>query len=160
VIENSQRMGVELSDATDKYGKPSFISLPTSASFIDKQAQTLAQSLTGLQNADQMENYIKYRRNAVDGHTRTNTVPLPGQIGTNYTLQPLSKEIRKFYADEISKVMNQEFTARRIPSDTAIDVSFPQQETGPVAPPQSQPKSQPKPKARPSLADLKKQAGG
>jgi hypothetical protein len=166
VIENSQRMGVELSNATDKYGKPSFISLPTSASFIDKQAQTLAQSLTGLQNADQMENYIKYRRNAVDGHTRTNTVPLPGQIGTNYTLQPLSKEIRKFYADEIGKVMNQEFTARSIPFNPSIDVKFPQPEaapaaqparsTAPVAPPQAQPK----PKARPSLADLKKQAGG
>lgn len=150
VIENSQQMGRELSDATDKYGKPSFISLPTSASFVDKQAQTLAQALTGLQNADQMENYIKYRRNAVDGHTRTNTVPLPGQIGTNYTLQPLAKEIRKFYADEIAKVMNQEFTARRTPSDTKIDVKFPQ--AGPVAPPQ--------PKAKPSLADLKKQAGG
>jgi hypothetical protein len=107
-----------------------------------------------------MENYIKYRRNAVEGHTRTNTVPLPGQIGTNYTLQPLAKEIRKFYADEIGKVMNQEFTARRTPSDTAIDVRFPQPEAGPVAPPQAAPKSQPKPKARPSLADLKKQAGG
>ena len=49
--------------------------------------------------------------------------------------------------------MSQEFTARRTPSDTAIDVKFPQPEAGPVAPP--------KPKAkRPSLADLKKQAGG
>lgn len=156
VIENSQQMGRELSAATEKFGKPSFISLPTSASFVDKQAQTLAQTLTGLQNADQMENYIKYRRNAVEGHTRTNTVPLPGQIGTNYTLQPLSKEIRKFYADEIAKVMNREFTARRTPSDTAIDVKFPEPTApaGPVAPPQS------KPKAKPSLADLKKAAGG
>ena len=161
VIENSQRMGTELSQATDKFGKPSFISLPTSASFVDKQAQTLAQTLTGLQNADQMENYIKYRRNAVDGHTRTNTVPLPGQIGTNYTLQPLSKEIRKFYADEIGKVMNQEFTARRTPTDSSIEVSFPQSEAAPAARP-SAPVAPPKaqPKARPSLADLKKQAGG
>jgi hypothetical protein len=156
VIENSQRMGIELSDATEKFGKPSFISLPTSASFVDKQAQTLAQTLTGLQNADQMENYIKYRRNAVEGHNRTNTVPLPGQIGTNYTLQPLSKEIRKFYADEIGKVMNQEFIARRAPTDTAIDVKFPE----PTSPAQSGPVAPPKPKARPSLADLKKQAGG
>jgi hypothetical protein len=160
VIENSQRMGAELSQATDKFGKPSFISLPTSASFVDKQAQTLAQTLTGLQNADQMENYIKYRRNAVDGHTRTNTVPLPGQIGTNYTLQPLSKEIRKFYADEIGKVMGQEFTARRTPTNAEIDVKFPEPEAGPVAPPRAAPKSGSAPKARPSLADLKKQAGG
>jgi hypothetical protein len=160
VIENSQRMGNELSEATDKYGRPSFISLPTSASFVDKQAQTLAQTLTGLQNADQMENYIKYRRNAVEGHNRTNTVPSPGQIATGFVAQPLSKEIRKFYADEIGKVMGQEFTARRVPSDTAIDVKFPQPEAGPVAPPQAAPKSGSAPKARPSLADLKKQAGG
>jgi hypothetical protein len=158
VIENSQRMGIELADATTNFGKPSFISLPTSASFVDKQAQTLAQTLTGLQNADQMENYIKYRRNAVDGYTRTNTVPSPGEIGTKYTLQPLAKEIRKFYADEIGKVMNQEFIARRVPTDAAIDVSFPQPEAGPARP--SAPVAPPKPKARPSLADLKKQAGG
>jgi hypothetical protein len=160
VIENSQRMGNELSEATEKYGRPSFISLPTSASFVDKQAQTLAQTLTGLQNADQMENYIKYRRNAVEGHTRTNTVPFPGQIATGFIAQPLSKEIRKFYAGEIGKVMGQEFTARRVPSDTAIDVQFPQPEAGPVAPPRAAPKSGSAPKARPSLADLKKQAGG
>jgi hypothetical protein len=160
VIENSQRMGNELSEATEKYGRPSFISLPTSASFVDKQAQTLAQTLTGLQNADQMENYIKYRRNAVEGHTRTNTVPFPGQIATGFVAQPLSKEIRKFYAGEIGKVMGQEFTARRVPSDTAIDVQFPQPEAGPVAPPRAAPKSGSAPKARPSLADLKKQAGG
>jgi hypothetical protein len=107
-----------------------------------------------------MENYIKYRRNAVDGHTRTNTVPLPGQIGTNYTLQPLAKEIRKFYADEIGKVMNQEFTARRTPANAEIDVKSPEPEAGPVAPPRAAPKSGSAPKARPSLADLKKQAGG
>lgn len=160
VIENSQKMGNELSEATEKYGRPSFISLPTSASFVDKQAQTLAQTLTGLQNADQMESYIKYRRNAVDGHTRTNTVPLPGQIATGFVAQPLSKEIRKFYADEIGKVMNQEFTARRTRSDSEIDVKFPQPEAGPVAPPRSAPRSEPKPKDRPSLADLKKRAGG
>lgn len=160
VIENSQQMGRELTDATDKYGKPSFISLPTSASFIDKQAQTLAQTLTGLQNADQMENYIKYRRNAVDGYTRTNTVPSPGEIGTKYTLQPLSKEIRKFYADEIGKVMNQEFIARRAPTDTAIDVKFPQPEAATQPARSSAPVAPPQPKARPSLVDLKKQAGG
>jgi hypothetical protein len=160
VIENSQQMGRELSDATEKYGKPSFISLPTSASFIDKQAQTLAQTLTGLQNADQMDSYIKYRRNAVESHNRTNTVPSPGQIATGFVAQPLSKEIRKFYADEIGKVMGQEFTARQASFNPAIDVKFPQPEAGPVAPPRSAPRSEPKPKARPSLADLKKQAGG
>lgn len=152
VIENSQQMGREMSDAVEKHGKPAFISLPTSATFVDKQAQTLAQTLQGLQNADQMDEYIKYRRNAVEGHTRTNTVPLPGQIPTGFVLQPLSKEVRNFYGNEINKVMNEEYGARRTPSDTSIDVRFPQSAApaGPVAPP----------KAKPSLADLKKQAGG
>ena len=155
VIENSQQMGREMSDAVANHGKPAFISLPTSATFVDKQAQTLAQTLQGLQNADQMDEYIKYRRNAVENHNRTNTVPLPGQIGTGFTLQPLSKEIRNFYGKEINAVMEGEYRARRAPSDTAIDVKFPEPAApaaGPVAPP--------KPKAKPSLADLKKQAGG
>ena len=154
VIENSQQMGREMSDAVEKHGKPAFISLPTSATFVDKQAQTLAQTLQGLQNADQMDEYVKYRRNAVENHNKTNTVPLPGQIGSNYILQPLSKEIRNFYGEEINKVMNDEYRAKRTPSDTTIDVKFPQAAApaGPVAPP--------KPKAKPSLADLKKQAGG
>ncbi len=154
VIENSQQMGREMSDAVEKHGKPAFISLPTSSTFIDKQAQTLAQTLQGLQNSDQMEEYIKYRRNAVEGHTRTNTVPLPGQIPTGFTLQPLSKEMRNFYGNEINKVMNDEYRARQF----SIDVKFPEAAApaGPVAPPESKPK----PKAKPSLADLKKQAGG
>jgi len=107
-----------------------------------------------MQNADQMAEFIKFNNNAVEGHKSTNTVPLPGEIGTAFTRQPLSKEMRNFYGEEINKVMNDEYRARRTPSDTAIDVKFPQPAApaGPVAPP--------KPKAKPSLADLKKQAGG
>jgi hypothetical protein len=151
VIETSQQMGRELSEATEKLGKPSIISLPTASNFVDKQAQTLAQTLQSLHNADQMAEYIKYRKNAMEGHKQTNTVPLPGQIGTGFTMQPLSKEVRKFYADEINKVMGEEYTARRSQRDTNIDVKFPQPTApGPVAPP----------KSKPSLADLKKQAGG
>jgi len=99
-----------------------------------------------------MGEYIKYRKNAMEGHKQTNTVPLPGQIGTGFTMQPLSKEIRKFYADEINKVMGDEYTARRAPRDTNIDVKFPEAAAParPVAPP----------KSKPSLADLRKQAGG
>jgi hypothetical protein len=158
VIENSQQMGRELSDATEKYGKPAFISLPTSATFIDKQAQALAQTLQGMQNADQMAEFIKFNKNAVEGHKSTNTVPLPGEIGTAFTRQPLSKEMRKFYADEIGKVMGQEYGARSAPSPS-IEVRFPNAEPAKakaVAPPTAAPVK----KERPSLADLKKQAGG
>ena len=111
-IEMSQQIGREMTDAVDKVGKPSFISLPTSATFVDKQAQVMAQSLQGLHNADQMEQYLQYRKDAMKGHTQTNTVPMPGQIGSGYVGQPLAKEIRKFYGDEINKVMAAEYTAK------------------------------------------------
>jgi hypothetical protein len=102
-----------------------------------------------------MSEYIRYRKNAMEGHLQSNTVPLPGQIGTGFTMQPVSKSMRKFYADEINKVMGDEYIARRAPRDTNIDVKFPQPAaskpaSGPVAPP----------KSKPSLADLRKQAGG
>lgn len=158
VIESSQQMGRELADATEKFGKPAFISLPTASTFVDKQAQTLAQTLQSLHNADQMDAYIKYRANAMDGHKQTNTVPLPGQIGTGFTMQPLSKEVRKFYADEINKVMGNEYTARNAQRDTKIDVKFPQS-TPPAATPAAAKPVAP-PKSKPSLADLRKQAGG
>jgi len=158
VVENSQQMGKELDEATREFGKPSIISLPTSASFVDKQAQTLAQTLQGLQNADQMNEYIKFRNRAVDGHKATNTVPLPGEIGSAYSRQELPKEIRRFYGDEITKVMGNENTARK-ELNASIEVRFPNAEQKPlkaIAPPAKQEVK----KERPSLADLRKQAGG
>tara|TARA_R110000868_G_scaffold210517_1_gene460557 strand:- start:1584 stop:3143 length:1560 start_codon:yes stop_codon:yes gene_type:complete len=152
VIENSQTMGREMADGVDKYGKPSFISLPTSANFTDKQAQTIAQTLQGMQNADQLAEFIKFNNNAVEGHKSTNTVPLPGEIGTAFTRQPLSKDMRKFYADEIGKAMNDEYRARSQPS---IEVRFPSADSA-----NAPKKAVAPPSAKPSLADLKKQAGG
>ena len=131
VIENSQNMGREVAVATEKYGKPSFISLPTSASFVDKQAQVMAQSLQGMQNADQMDQYIQYRRNAMEGHRQTNTVPMPGEIGANYMKQGTPTAIRDFYSSEINKVMNQEYEAKR--SKTPAPTGQ-QQANGGVAP--------------------------
>jgi hypothetical protein len=157
VVENSQQMGKELDEATRLFGKPSIISLPTSASFVDKQAQTLAQTLQGLQNADQMGEYIKFRNRAIEGHKTTNTVPLPGEIGSAYSRQELPKEIRRFYGDEITKVMDNENTARK--EFNNIGVRFPNAEPNPtkaVAPPAKEPAK----KERPSLAELKKLAGG
>ena len=141
-IEISQQIGRETTEAVDKFGKPSFISLPTSANFVDKQAQVIAQSLQGLQNADQMEQYLQFRKQALQGHTQTNTVPMPGQIGSAYVSQPLSKEIRNFYGNEINKVMSSEFTAARPTVTTPVPVSTLEASTlppitpnAPVAPP-------------------------
>lgn len=130
VIENSQNMGREVAIATEKYGKPSFISLPTAASFVDKQAQVMAQSLQGMQNADQMDQYIKYRRDALEGHRQANTVPMPGEIGANYVKQDTSKAIRGFYSGEIEKVMNREYEAKKGSASAAGQ----QQAGGAVAP--------------------------
>jgi hypothetical protein len=131
VIENSQNMGRETADLASKYDKPAFISLPTSASFVDKQAQVMAQLLQGMQNADQMQQYIKYRDDALEGHRKTNTVPMPGQIGTSYLDQDTSKAIRKFYSEEIDKVMGGEYEARKSKAPARTGQ---QQASGAVAP--------------------------
>ena len=157
-IELSQQIGKELDEATREFGKPSIISLPTSATFVDKQAQVLAQTLQGMQNADQMAEYIKFRNHAIEGHKATNTVPLPGEIGSAYSRQELPKEIRRFYGDEITKVMGNEYTARKELSPS-LEVRFPNAEQKPtkaIAPPSKEPAK----KTSPSLADLIKQAGG
>ena len=143
-IEISQQIGRETTEAVDKFGKPSFISLPTSANFVDKQAQVIAQSLQGLQNADQMEQYLQFRKQALQGHTQTNTVPMPGQIGSAYVSQPLSKEIRNFYGNEINKVMSKEFTAPRPTVTTPVPVSTLEASTlPPLAPVPSAPVAAP-----------------
>ena len=157
-IELSQQIGRELDQAVTEFGKPSIISLPTSATFVDKQAQVLAQVLQGMQNADQMAEYIKFRNHAVEGHKATNTVPLPGEIGSAYSRQELPQEIRRFYGDEITKVMGNEYTARK-ELNASVEVRFPnavQQPPKAIAPPSKEPAK----KTSPSLADLIKQAGG
>ena len=111
VIEDSNQIGRETMDFVDKYGKPAFISLPTSASFVDKQAQMMAQSLQGLHNATQMENYIKYLRYAKDGYDKTNTVPMPGEVGARFTDQPISRETRRVFSEEINNVMGGSYQA-------------------------------------------------
>jgi hypothetical protein len=139
VIEDSNQIGRETMEFVDKYGKPAFISLPTSASFVDKQAQMMAQSLQGLHNATQMENYIKYLRYAKDGYDKTNTVPMPGEVGTNFTMQPISKDTRRVFSEEINKVMGGEFQAsQRKPDQPKTDQQPVSQEDKPkeaVAPP-------------------------
>jgi hypothetical protein len=150
VIENSQTMGREIAVATEKYGRPAFVSLPTSASFVDKQAQVMAQSLQALQNADQMDSYINYRKDAKKGYEETNTVPAPGEIGNNYLKQKTPQQIRDHYSNLINGVMDAEYVAKN-----ARPAAAPAQTTrasGPAAPPATP--------ARPSLADLKKKFGG
>jgi len=157
-IELSQQIGKELDAATTEFGKPSIISLPTSATFVDKQAQVLAQVLQGMQNAEQMDQYIKFRNYSLEGHKATNTVPMPGEIGSAYSRQELPKEIRRFFGDEITKVMSNEYAARKA-LNASVEVRFPNAEQQPpkaIAPPSKEPAK----KTSPSLADLIKQAGG
>lgn len=150
VIENSQTMGREIVNAERLHGKPAFISLPTSASFVDKQAQVMAQSLQALQNADQMDSYIKYRNDAKKGYEETNTVPAPGEIATNYLKQKTPQQIRDHYSNLINGVMDAEYVAKNTrPAAKPTDTTRASAPAGPAAPP-----------ARPSLSELKKKNGG
>jgi hypothetical protein len=99
-----------------------------------------------MQNADQMDQYIKYRRDALEGHRQTNTVPMPGEIGANYVKQDTSIAIRGFYANEIEKVMNREYEAKK---SSAPKPTGQKQASGAVAPAATTPAAKPNTPAKP-----------
>jgi hypothetical protein len=149
----SNEIGSEITKTVDQYGKPSFISLPTSVTFADPQSQFMIQLETLRQNRDMINAYAPYFEDTASVYDNAKTLPVPGTIGANFVNKDIFKDIRKNYADKIQQIVNTDFTNRsaRQAQPTAQPGA-----AGPVAPP----KAASKPKARPSLADLKKQAGG
>ena len=149
-IQFGNEVGSELSKTTDQYGKPSFISLPTSASFIDPQAQAMTQLAQHKQNAEQIAAYRKHFETSAQHYDETKTLPVPGSIGTAYLSKPIFNQIRDRWSNDISKIMEGEYVARGARQQpTARPEARP---SAPVAPPQTNKK--------PSLAELRRQAGG
>jgi hypothetical protein len=149
----SNEIGSEINKTVDKYGKPSFISLPTSVTFADPQSQFMIQLETLRQNRDMINAYAPYFEETAGVYDNAKTLPVPGTIGANFVNKDIFKEIRNNYADKIQQIVNTDFSNR---SARQAQPAAQPRAAGPVAPPQSETK----PKARPSLADLKKQAGG
>lgn len=146
----SNEIGSEINKTVDKYGKPSFISLPTSVTFADPQSQFMIQLETLRQNRDMINAYAPYFEETAGVYDNAKTLPVPGTIGANFVNKDIFKEIRGNYADKIQQIVNTDFSNRS--TRQAQPTAQPARSSAPVAPP--------KPKARPSLADLKKQAGG
>lgn len=149
----SNEIGSEITKTIDKYGKPSFISLPTSVTFADPQSQFMIQLETMRQNRDMINAYAPYFEDVAGVYDNAKTLPVPGTIGANFVNKDIFKDIRNNYADKIQQIVNTDFVSRsaKQAQPTAQPTTQPRA-AAPVAPP--------KPKARPSLADLKKQAGG
>lgn len=118
VLDASQRIGRETADAVDKFGKPSFISLPSTSTIVDKQAQVMAQALQGMHNAEQMMVYKNYRDNALQGYRQTNQLPSPGEIAAQYSKTGGYRELQDVYSNEIGKVLSESFTpAKTVPAN-------------------------------------------
>jgi len=149
----SNEIGSEITKTIDKYGKPSFISLPTSVTFSDPQSQFMIQLETMRQNRDMINAYAPYFEDTASVYDNAKTLPVPGTIGANFVNKDIFKDIRSNYADKIQQIVNTDFTNR---SARQAQPAAQPRAAGPVAPP----KAASKPKARPSLADLRKQAGG
>lgn len=110
VIDASLRIGKETADAVEKYGKPSFISLPSTSSIVDKQSQMMAQALQGMHNAEQMMVYKNFRDNAMQGYRQANQLPSQGEISSAYARTNGFKELQNSYANDIGAVLSQSFS--------------------------------------------------
>ena len=151
-IQFGNEVGAELSRTIEQYGKPNFISLPTSASFIDPQAQLMVQLAQHKQNAEQIAAYKDHFDKNVKHYDETKTLPVPGAITNSYFSKPIFNEVRDRWSKEIQNIMEGEYVARNARQQPA-DKTKPQgQSSGPVAPPASN--------TRPSLSELRRQAGG
>jgi hypothetical protein len=150
-IQFGNEVGSELNKAVDQYGKPTFISLPTAASFTDTQAQAMVQLAQHKQNAEQIAAYRDHFDKNAKHYDETKTLPVPGSIGAAYTSKPIFNEIRDRWSNDIARIFESEYVARGAKQTTTKQK--PQgQSTAPVAPPTSN-----KP---PSLSELRRQARG
>jgi hypothetical protein len=150
-IQFGNEVGSELNKAVDQYGKPTFISLPTAASFTDTQAQAMVQLAQHKQNAEQIAAYRDHFDKNAKHYDETKTLPVPGAIGAAYTSKPIFNEIRDRWSNDIARIFESEYVARGA-KQTSAKPKPQGQSTAPVAPPASN-----KP---PSLSELRRQAGG
>lgn len=148
-LQFANEIGSDLSNLSSKYEKPSFISLPTSASFADSQAQLKVQMSQHKQNLEQLQAARAYISDAEKYYARTNTLPSPGEISANFVNTPISKEVRANWANQIQKDVEADYV-NAIQKRQQAAAPKAQPASGPVAPPTK----------RPSLAELRKQAGG
>jgi hypothetical protein len=100
--------------------------------------------------------YAPYFEEVASVYDNAKTLPVPGTIGANFVNKDIFKEIRNNYADKIQQIVNTDFMNRsaRQAKPAAQPTAQPAKANAPVAPPK------PKEAPRPSLADLRKQAGG
>jgi hypothetical protein len=145
--------GSAVSQAVDKYGKPDFISLPTAVSFADPQSQFMLQVESLRHNKEMVNAYAPFFEEAAKAYDNSKTLPIPKQIQAAFVTRPIRGEIADNTAKRMQQIVETDYQNRlaKQAQPAAQPTTQPRAAT-PVAPP--------KPKARPSLADLKKQAGG
>ncbi len=112
VLRFSNEVGSELAKTVDKYGKPSFISLPTSASFTDPQALVMTQMAQHKYNSEQLNSYSKYFNKNAEMYAKTNTLPVPGAIANAYLNSPRFVENQETWSKQIDNILNNEYQAR------------------------------------------------
>jgi hypothetical protein len=146
----ANEVGSSITNTIDKYGKPAFISLPTAVSFTDPQSQFMIQIEALRHNRDMINAYVPYFEETASVYDNAKTLPVPGTIEANFVNKPIRKDISDNSAKRIQQIVETDYLNRS--ARQAQPAAQPARSAAPVAPP--------KPKARPSLADLKKQAGG
>jgi hypothetical protein len=125
VMRFSNEIGSGLSEAVDKYGKPAFISLPTTADFTDPQALLRTQMAQHQYNRSQLLDYKNYFNKNAELYDQTKTLPAPGAISQAFTNSGRYTDNKVFYGQAIDNILNSEYEARSKQSATpasAVDV--------------------------------------
>ncbi len=149
-MQFANEVGSEFSDLSSKYEKPAFISMPTAASFADNQSQLKVQMSQHKHNLEQLQAAKSHYQKSDEAFSKTGMAPAPGEVGAGFTATDIYKQVRQNWANQIQQDVAADYQARQAQKQ-AQPVQRPRQDTTkPVEPP----------KKRPSLADLKKQAGG
>lgn len=143
-------VGSEFADLASKYQKPTFISMPTAASFADNQAQIKVQMSQHKHNLEQLQAAQGHYKKSDEAFARTGMAPAPGEVGAGFTATDIYKQVRQNYANQIQQDLAADYQARQA-AKQAQPAQRPRQEPTKAVEP---------PKKRPSLAELRKQAGG
>lgn len=133
----SNEIGSEFTRTIDKYGKPSFISLPTSVTFADPQSQFMVQLETMRQNRDMINAYAPYFEEVAGVYDNAKTLPVPGTIGANFVNKDIFKDIRNNYANKIQQIVETDFTNRSARQAKPTKQAAEQPSSTPIAPPKA-----------------------
>ena len=105
----ANEIGTDLANTTQKYGKPTFIALPSAADITDPKSKGQIQALTVHMNYDLMNEYKNFYNNNIKSY-KANEAPDPGQLEAAFSRTKPYAETQNGYADIVTQILNRQPT--------------------------------------------------